>query len=188
MLLLHPRQKLYLNKNQIIKIAVNWKFPLGRLLLALQRFRIVQQELNFPKFPYRFKSTENNISIFDVIRKKFVVLQPEEWVRQHCVHYLISIKKYPKSLINVEKLLKINDLKKRYDIVVYNTKGEVEIVVECKAPQITIDQSTFDQIARYNLVLNANYLMVTNGINHYYCQMDYTEKRYSFLKDIPDYK
>ena len=69
----------------------------------------------------------------------------------------------------------------------YNTKGEVEIVVECKAPQITIDQSTFDQIARYNLVLNANYLMVTNGINHYYCQMDYKNQTYKFLKDIPSY-
>jgi len=146
------------------------------------------QDLNFPKFDYRFKSTENKVSIFDIIRKKFVVLQPEEWVRQHCVHYLISEKKYPKSLINVEKELTINGLKKRYDLVVFNSDGSIFLIVECKAPSITISQLTFDQIARYNLKLNATYLMVTNGINHYYCQMDFDAKHYTFLKAIPDYQ
>lgn len=146
------------------------------------------QDLNFPKFEYRFKNTENKVSIFDVIRKKFVILQPEEWVRQHCIHYLISHKNYPISLINIEKELTINGLKKRYDIVVFNTDGSIFLIVECKAPKITINQATFDQIARYNLALNANYLMVTNGINHYYCQMDIEAKKYQFLKDIPVYK
>jgi len=147
----------------------------------------VVQELNFPKFEYRFKSTENKVSIFDVIRKKFIILQPEEWVRQHCVHYLINEKKYPKSLINVEKELTINGLKKRYDIVIFNSDGSIRIIVECKSHKIQIDQTTFDQIARYNLVLNASYLMVTNGLNHYYCEMDMEEERYSFLNDIPKY-
>ncbi len=145
------------------------------------------QQLNFPKFSFRFKNSENKISIFDVIRKKFVVLQPEEWVRQHCVHYLIHEKKYPIALINVEKELKINHLKKRYDIVVYNNDGSIFIIVECKAPHIPITQSTFDQIAQYNLALNASYLMVTNGLNHYYCQMDFENERYNFLKEIPAY-
>lgn len=145
------------------------------------------QDLNFPKFDYRFKSTENKVSIFDVIRKKFVILQPEEWVRQHCVHFLLTKKKYPKSLINIERELIVNGLKKRYDIVVYNPDGSIHIIVECKAPKIAISQSAFDQIARYNLVLNATYLMVTNGINHYYCQMDLENKQYVFLKDIPKY-
>ncbi|ARV08761.1 restriction endonuclease subunit R [Winogradskyella sp. PC-19] len=145
------------------------------------------QDLNFPKFDYRFKSTENKVSIFDIIRKKFVVLQPEEWVRQHCVHYLISNKNYPKSLINVEKELTINGLKKRYDIVIFNPDGSVFLMIECKAPKITINQTTFDQIARYNLKLNATFLMVTNGINHYYCQMDMEKEQYTFLQDIPDY-
>lgn len=145
------------------------------------------QELNFPKFTFRFKNSENKRLIFDGIRKKFVVLQPEEWVRQHCVQYLIQVKNYPKSLINVEKELNINTLRKRYDIVVFNTDGSIHLIVECKAPKIGIDQSTFDQIARYNLKLNASYLMVTNGINHYYCQMDFEHERYEFLKDIPDY-
>ncbi len=145
------------------------------------------QELNFPQFSFRFKSNENKVSIFDVIRKKFVVLQPEEWVRQHCVKYLIEVKKYPKSLINVEKELKINKLSKRYDIVVYNPDGSIQLIVECKSHKIKIDQNTFDQIARYNLTLNASYLMVTNGINHYYCVMDKQNQRYKFLRDIPAY-
>lgn len=122
-----------------------------------------------------------------MIRKKFVVLLPEEWVRQHCVHYLINEKKYPLSLINVEKELKINQLSKRYDIVVFNTDGSILIIIECKSPNIVITQVTFDQIAKYNMTLNAEYLMVTNGINHYYCQMDFENERYNFLKDIPNY-
>lgn len=145
------------------------------------------QPLNFPKFSFRFKNSENKVSIFDTVRKKFIVLQPEEWVRQHCVHYLITQKHYPHSLINVEKELTINTLKKRYDIVVFDRKGHVFLIVECKAPQIKIDQNTFDQIARYNLALKAEYLMVTNGLDHYYCQMDFETESYVFLKDIPDY-
>lgn len=116
-----------------------------------------------------------------------MVLQPEEWVRQHCVHYLVNEKNYPISLINVEKELKINGLIKRYDIVVFNKDGSILIIVECKSPHITINQSTFDQIARYNLSTNAKYLMLTNGINHYYCHMDFEAECYIFLKDIPSY-
>ena len=145
------------------------------------------QKLNFPTYSFRFKNSENKVSIFDEIRKKFVILQPEEWVRQHCVHYLMTEKKYPKSLINVEKELIINDLKKRYDIVVFNPDGSIHLIVECKSVKININQDTFDQIARYNLSVNATFLMVTNGINHYYCQMDFENEAYSFLKDIPNY-
>lgn len=145
------------------------------------------QELNFPKFLFRFKNSENKISIFDDIRKKFVILQPEEWVRQNCVHYLMQIKGYPKSLINVEKELIVNNLRKRYDIVIFNSDGSIHVIVECKAPKINITQTTFDQIARYNLTLNASYLMVTNGLNHYYCQMDFEAEKYNFLQDIPNY-
>lgn len=145
------------------------------------------QNLNFPAYKFRLKNSENKTLIFDVIRKKFMVLQPEEWVRQHCVQYLIEEKKFPKSLINVEKELKVNGLRKRYDIVVFNPDGSIYLIVECKAPKIKITQDTFDQIARYNLTLNATYLMVTNGINHYYCQMDFDNERYDFLRDIPNY-
>lgn len=144
-------------------------------------------KLNFPSYRFRFKNSENKVLIFDIIRKKFVVLQPEEWVRQNCIHFLIEDKNYPKSLINVEKELKINDLKKRYDVIVFKPNGDIQLVVECKAPTIAINQKVFDQIARYNLVLNSDYLMVTNGLNHYYCEIDFNNERYQFLRDIPSY-
>lgn len=144
--------------------------------------------LNFPKFDFRFKNTEKGIQIFDIIRKKFVLLQPEEWVRQHVLHYLTLTKKYPKSLINVEKQLMVGSISKRYDIIVFNTDGGIHVLIECKAPGIPLDQRAFDQIARYNRSLNANYLMVSNGLYHYYCQMDKTAEKYTFLQDIPDFR
>jgi hypothetical protein len=145
-------------------------------------------KLNFPTYPFRFKNSENKVSIFDEIRKKFIILTPEEWVRQHVVHYLINEKKYPKSLINVEKVLTINKLRKRYDIVVFNPDGSIHILVECKAPEVKISQATFDQIARYNMTMKARFLNVTNGLNHYYCQMDFENEKYEFLQSLPDYK
>ena len=146
------------------------------------------QKLNFPEYSFRFKSSENKTLVFDEIRKKFVVLTHEEWVRLHVVQFLLKEKKYPKSLINVEKQLKLNNTVKRYDIVVFNNDGSIFLIVECKAPSIEISQLTFDQIARYNLALEAQYLMVTNGLDHYYCQMDFENERYVFLKEIPNYK
>ena len=141
--------------------------------------------LQFPDFKFRLKNSENKTAIFDIIRKKFIILTPEEWVRQHVVHFLIVEKKYPKSHINVEKQLTVNNLTKRYDIVVFNTDGSLFLLVECKAPEIKITQATFDQIARYNMTLKANYLMVTNGLNHYYCKMDFEQETYHFLDQLP---
>lgn len=143
------------------------------------------QELNFPKYSFRLKNSENKSAIFDDIRKKFVILTPEEWVRQHVVRYLLKEKNYPVSLTNVEKVIKVNNLIKRYDIVIYNSDGSIFLLVECKAPHIKITQETFDQIARYNLALKAEYLMLTNGINHYYCIMDFINQRYVFLEELP---
>ncbi|NUY82304.1 type I restriction enzyme HsdR N-terminal domain-containing protein [Flavobacterium sp. MAH-1] len=141
--------------------------------------------LNFNPYSFRFRNTDGRVSIFCETRRKFVVLTPEEWVRQHVVQFLLQDKKYPKSLINVEKLLKVNGLSKRYDAVVFNPDGSIFLLVECKAPEVTINQQTFDQIARYNIEMNARYLMVTNGLSHYFCSMDYEKKRYIFLKEIP---
>ena len=146
------------------------------------------QKLNFPKYNFRFKNNENKTLIFDIIRKKFVILTPEEWVRQHTLHFLITEKKYPVSYINVEKQLLLNDTVKRYDIVIFKNDGDVEIIIECKAPSIPINQVTFDQIARYNLALNSNLLMVTNGLTHYFCKMDIKNKKYIFLRDLPKYE
>jgi len=143
--------------------------------------------LNFPRYKFRFKSSENKTAIFDVLRKKFIILTPEEWVRQHTVQYLIQQKNYPQQLLNAEKQLKINKLTRRYDIVAYNPNGSINLIVECKAPSVKITQETFDQIARYNLSLNAELLMVTNGINHYFCKMDYELEKYHFLPEISPY-
>lgn len=145
------------------------------------------QPLNFPARAFRLKNSENKTAIFDQIRKKFVILTPEEWVRQHVVEYLIADKKYPKSLINVERLLKINGLAKRYDVVVFNSDGSILILVECKAPEIKISQLTFDQIARYNMTMKSEFLMVTNGLTHYFCKMDYENEKYIFLQSLPDF-
>lgn len=146
------------------------------------------QELNFPNYSFRFKNSENKIAAFDEIRKKFVILTPEEWVRLHTVQFLKTEKAYPLSLINVEKQLKIGKMLKRYDVVVFNPGGNIHIIVECKAPEVPITQATFDQIARYNMQLKANYLMVTNGLQHYICQMDYEKERYIFLQELPSYR
>ena len=122
-----------------------------------------------------------------MVRKKEVVLTPEEWVRQHIVHYLIEEKNYPVSLIALEKKLTLNGLTKRSDILVFNQNGTPEILIECKATNVQITQETFDQIARYNMKLDAKYLMVSNGLEHFYCMMDHQNESYQFLRDIPSY-
>ena len=177
----------------LFNVFQNWCFTFLlkniRKNLFSYKYRVdyfcIVQWLQFPQYTFRFKNSENNVSIFDEIRKKFVILQPEEWVRQHCVQYLIQELNIPKSLINVEKELVINGLKKRYDIIVFYPNGTIFLIVECKAPKITINQTTFDQIAQYNMALNATYLMITNGLNHYYCEMDFKEKKYTFLEALP---
>ena len=146
------------------------------------------QQLNLPTYKFRIKSSENKFFIFDIIRKKYVMLTPEEWVRQHFILYLIEEKQYPISLIAVEKKITINKLTKRTDILIFNSDGKPDIIVECKAPSVKITQETFDQIARYNLKLNANYLVTTNGLEHFYCKMNVKNERYDFLEDIPIFK
>ena len=145
------------------------------------------EQLNFKRYPFTFKNKENKRYIFDIIRKKEILLTPEEWVRQHCLRFLMEEKKYPIGLINVEKKIEIFGKQKRYDIVVYTKTGTVAVLVECKAPKIEINQGVFDQIARYNLSVDSNYLMVTNGLKHVYCQMDYQAQAYHFLQDLPPY-
>ncbi|WP_299123403.1 type I restriction enzyme HsdR N-terminal domain-containing protein [uncultured Tenacibaculum sp.] len=145
------------------------------------------QKLNLPSYTFKTKSNENKMLIFDNLRKKYVVLTPEEWVRQHFVEYLVREKNYPVSLIAIEKQLTINNRKKRTDILIFNSNGKPNIIVECKAPSVKITQDTFDQIARYNLKLDADYLVITNGLEHYYCSLDKENETYVFLRDIPSY-
>ena len=144
-------------------------------------------KLNLPTYPFKVSKKGEKHYIFDEIRKKNIFLTPEEWVRQHFVQYLIISKNYPKSLIAIEKEIKVNNLKKRFDILIFNKKGTHHIIVECKSPKIKITQATFDQIARYNMTLKAKYLIVTNGLEHFYCKMDFENETYVFLEECPNY-
>ena len=144
-------------------------------------------DLSFPNYEFRIKNKHNKKYIFDQIRKKFVLLTSEEWVRQNCIMFLINDKKIPKGLINVEKKIKVNSLTKRYDIIVYKSNGSVFLLVECKSPDIIINQKTFNQIAIYNYEVVSDFLMVTNGIQNYYCSIDYSNQCYKFVKDFPKY-
>ncbi len=143
--------------------------------------------LNFPLFKIPIKNRENKKFIFDFIRKKWLLLTPEEWVRQNTISYLIKLKNYPKSHIKVEGSITINNIKKRYDIIAYNKNYEIDILIECKSPTSKISRKVFDQIALYNLTVSSKYLMITNGIKHYFCQMDYEKKIYLFIDELPNY-
>jgi hypothetical protein len=143
-------------------------------------------KLNLPEFKYKIQSKNSKNYIFDIIRKKFVALTPEEYVRQNFIHFLIFEKNYPKEILGVEISIKINETDKRSDIILFGKNGNARLVVECKAPNININQKTFNQIAVYNINLKAEYLIVTNGITHFCCKFD-DVGNYIYLKDIPDY-
>lgn len=141
-------------------------------------------ELNLPQFDVKILK-RNKLYVWDQIRKKYVSLTPEEWVRQHFVNYLITQKRYPSSLIANEVEIKLNSLKKRCDTIIYNSDLLPIVIVEYKAPSIPITQEVFDQIIRYNIVLKVKYLMLSNGIEHYCCMMNYKDMSYSYLNEIP---
>jgi hypothetical protein len=143
------------------------------------------QALNFPEFHFRFSHENGKEKIFDVVRKKYISLTPEEWVRQNMIAFLVNIKLVPSSLIGVEKQLLLNGLIKRFDIAVFNRSGLPVLLVECKAPSISITEKTFDQAARYNMQLKVNYFVITNGIDHYCCRIDYVNSSYVFIEEIP---
>lgn len=125
--------------------------------------------------------------VFDTLRKKYVALTPEEWVRQNFVHFLIRYKNYPVGLLANEVQISLNSTRKRCDTVLYNRNLTARMIIEYKAPSVNITQEVFNQITRYNIVLKVDYLIVTNGINHYCCKVDYRNNSYSFLRDIPEY-
>ncbi len=146
------------------------------------------QKLNLPKYPVRLREKGGRKEIYDIIRRKYYVLTPEEWVRQNILFYLIEEKKVPRTLISVERALKVNGLPKRTDVVVYS-KGSADplMIVECKAPHIKITENVFHQAVRYNMTLNASYLYMTNGMEHYCCKVDYSTSKLMFIKDIPEF-
>ena len=141
-------------------------------------------KLNFPNFKFNFKNKDNKPHIFDILRKKLILLTPEEWVRQHVIKFLIS-QNIPKNHIAVEKKIVINKMTKRFDLVVHNRNGNILLLVECKAPNVKIDQKVFDQTSIYNQHLKSKYLMITNGLNHFYFKVDDKAKTYKFVKKFP---
>ena len=144
-------------------------------------------ELNLPEYDINVTERDGRRMILDFLRRKYVALTPEEWVRQHFVHFLVEQKGYPKGLLANETELRIGDKRMRCDTVLYNKVMQPRMIIEYKAPDIQIQQKTFDQIAVYNLLLHADYLVVSNGLQHYCCQMDYDWRTYRFLTEIPDY-
>ena len=145
-------------------------------------------ELNLPKYGIKIAQEKGHQSIFDILRRKYVALTPEEWVRQHFVHYLIEHKGYPQSLMANEIQLTIGNKKLRCDSVLYDRSLKPRMIIEYKAPTVNITQKVFDQITIYNMLLHVDYLVVSNGIKHYCCRMDYANQKYLFLEDIPDYQ
>lgn len=143
--------------------------------------------LNLPTFTAKVKEKDGKPAIFDPVRRKYVALTPEEWVRQHFVNYLMTDKGYPMELLANEVPLKLNGTSKRCDTVAYNRFLAPLMIVEYKAPSIEITRAVFDQIARYNMVLHVRYLTVSNGISHFCCKINYENLTYSFLEGIPEY-
>ncbi len=145
-------------------------------------------KLTIPEYPLKIKQkTDDKKEVFDEFRKKFIALTPEEWVRQQFLHFLVREKGYPPGLIAVEKGFRLNRMQKRFDAVVYANNGSPLMLLEFKSPEIKLDQHVFDQIAAYNLKMKVDYLLVSNGLQHYCCKIDHQLNSYRFLDKIPDY-
>jgi hypothetical protein len=144
-------------------------------------------KLNLPDFDYNLKKAEGKVWIFDVIRKKFIVLTPEEWVRQHFINYLVTDLKYPRSLIKVEGGLKFNQLSKRSDVVVFDREGKPWMVVECKSPTVALSQESLVQASTYNASLRAKYITITNGLSHHCAEIVWAEGKTVVLDALPEF-
>jgi len=145
------------------------------------------QRLNLPTYSFNIKSLDKGEQIFDICRKKWVALTPEEWVRQHLLHYFTTELNYPAGLVAVELSIRINGLNRRCDIVIFNRKGVPVMIAECKAPEVKLDQKVFNQVARYNLDFQVPYLLISNGMKHYCALLDQSRRAYGFLDNFPDY-
>jgi hypothetical protein len=148
---------------------------------------IRMQALNLPTYLFNIKSEGGRKFILDVIRRKFVALTPEEWVRQNFIRYLNEEKQYPLPLMSVESSFALYKLSKRSDVLIHDRRGKPMAIVECKSPEVKINKEVFDQIIRYNLNYKLSYLIVTNGLQHFCCQLNHQHQTSEFLKDIPTF-
>lgn len=156
-------------------------------LPVCNRYIYQMDVLGLPAADLQIRATKNGHEVFDVFRNKWVLFTPEENVRQHLLHYLVNEKGYKKGLISIEKQISINQLSRRYDAVCYDKTGKPFMLIECKAPAIAVTNTTFMQIANYNTILKVPYLLVTNGNNHYICQVNINSGEITFLKEIPPF-
>ena len=145
-------------------------------------------QLNLPPYQIRVREVNGRKQIFDVLRRKYIALTPEEWVRQHFIHYLIEHKSYPATLLANEVPLQVGEKKVRADSVLYDNQLRPRMIIEYKAPTIPLTQKVFEQISVYNLLLHVDYLIVSNGLDTHICKMDYENQTYAFLETIPDYQ
>ena len=145
------------------------------------------KNLNLPAYPFKIKKDKDGEKIFDEIRKKYLVLTPEEWVRQNFIQYLVGHLGYPAGLMAIESGLKVHSMDKRSDLLIYDSAGNKCMLVECKAPDVELNQKVFDQAARYNLVYKAPYIIITNGIMHYCVHVKFETGQFEFLNEIPVY-
>ena len=144
-------------------------------------------KLNFPDCDIKVKLKQNKPHVFDVVRKKWIRLTHEEWVRTHCIQFLNLQKNFPLSLLRIEQQFNVFDRQKRFDLIACNSKQEPLVLVECKSPEVKIRQNTFDQLSRYNLVLKSPYSMITNGLNHYFYTVNFDNQSFKFIKELPNY-
>ena len=147
----------------------------------------MMQPLNLPPFEANIKKMDGMVKIQDVLRQKFVALTPEEWVRQHFTHWLVEHKGYPQGLLGNEIAMKCGEKTLRCDSILYNKEMQPVMIIEYKAPTVSVTQRVFNQISAYNLLLHVDYLVISNGLQHYCCKMDYEHQTYHFLEEIPDY-
>ncbi len=145
------------------------------------------EKLNLPEYAFRTKMEGGKKMIFDSIRKKFVVLTPEEWVRQNFIQYLIREKNYPESLMAVEKQIMVSGKQRRFDLLIYLKNGQPLLIAEFKAPSVKVSQDAFDQVVRYNMALRVERVIVSNGLQHFACEIDYPNNSYNYLQGIPEY-
>lgn len=156
--------------------------------MIADRFPFLSNEMNFPLMDFQIKEADGKLSIFDSLRKKYLILTPEEWVRQHMIAFLVQFRDYPKSLFSLEKGLQYNSLQKRSDILVLDREGKPFLLIECKAPEIVLSKKTLEQVCVYNKTLQAPHLGITNGMNHLFFSMDENSLAYFQIPDVPKFK
>lgn len=154
----------------------------------LESGAFAMQSLNLPEYPLKIEHRGTKAFVFDIFRKRYILLTPEEWVRQHFLWWLHKGKGYPASLIAVEASLTYNRMKRRADAIIFSSSGKPLMIVECKSTSHTINESVFDQVARYNFPFGVEYLAVTNGLTHFCCLRDEASGKWLFLEDVPDYQ